>query len=283
MKTTNPDESIDMQKFCYIGIMGAPNAGKSTLMNKILNKKCSIVSARPHTTQTSVIGILTTNDTQIAFIDTPGISMQKNSPRALETEANQLFIVIDATTKDLSFNIKIIENLLKIHENRDIKLGIILNKIDLIHKYKLLPRIQELSNYTKTIFPISAKNGEGIDDLIAHAKNLATPKRWQFDKDEIIDKNREFFVSEEIREKLLIYTKKEIPFISTIKIDQIKDYENFIEIYATIFVKKDSQKGIIIGKNGQRLKEIGMNSRLDLMKFFDKNVRLFINVKLNKL
>lgn len=267
----------NVKKFAYIGIFGAPNVGKSTLVNGLIGKKCSIVSPKPHTTQSQIIGVLNYENTQVAFIDTPGVSFKRGNPRFLESESKHNFIMLDVGTRSMSLDYKVVEHLSGIFRERSgSTLGIILNKIDLSNKLKLLPIIGHLSQYSSEIFPISAKTGEGVDSLFAHILSLADEGNWIFEN--YTDKSINFIATEEIREKLLVNTHKEVPFTSKIKIDQINDSEDVMEFYATIAVEKDNHKGIIIGRGGQMLRKIGESARLSLQAIFSKRVRLFLQV-----
>lgn len=285
IKDFKTDNSETESKFCYIGVFGAPNVGKSTLMNCLIGRKCSIVSPRPHTTQKQVVGVLNKGNSQIAFIDTPGVSFSRGNSRFLESESTNNMIILDVSSRSMSLDYRVVSHLSKsFAERENSNLIIVLNKIDKVDKLKLLPMIQELSIYSSNIFPISAKKGSGVNELLNHVVSLAQSGRWLFDN--YTNESLNFLVTEEVREKLLLNTHKEIPFTSRVRLDQAVNQtvndEEVVEFYVNIMVEKDNHKGIIIGKGGSMIKKIGETARLSLQDMLNKKVRLFLNVSLQR-
>jgi GTPase len=266
-----------LKKFAYVSIYGSPNAGKSTLVNLIVGHKCSIVSPRPHTTNQNVMGVVNTNNTQIAFIDTPGISFKKGCPTILENEADVVCILIDASKGNFGLDHKVVKSISGLMSLRNShSLSIVFNKVDLVRKYEILKNIQEFSEYTKDIFLVSAKKGSGVEDFVKYLENISPEGDWRFNN--YTDKDMKFFIEEEVREKLLLNTYKEIPFTSSVKLENVIENDGIKEFYINIFVAKDNHKGIILGKGGSMIKKIGESSRREIQSNFNIKARLFLNV-----
>lgn len=276
-----------MHKAGFVNIVGNPNVGKSTLMNQLVGERISIATFKAQTTRHRIMGIVNTDDAQIVFSDTPGVlkpnyklqeSMLAFSESAL-TDADVLLYVTDvveAPEKNMEFLEKV--------QKMTIPVILLINKIDqsdqktlgsLVTKWHaLLPKAE--------ILPLSAKNKFGVDILLKRIKELLPDSPPYFDKDQLTDKPARFFVSEIIREKILLYYDKEIPYSVEVTVQAFKEDEKKISIHAVIYVERDSQKGIIIGHQGVALKKLGMEARKSLEKFFDKKIFLELYVKVDK-
>ena len=276
-----------MHKAGFVNIVGNPNVGKSTLMNQLVGERISIATFKAQTTRHRIMGIVNTPEMQIVFSDTPGVlkpnyklqeSMLAFSESAL-TDADVLLYVTDVVEnpeKNMDFLNKVakmeVPVLLlsnKIDQSNQAELGNIVE-----HWHRLLPNAE--------ILPISAKNKFGTDMLLKRIGELLPDSPPYFDKDQLTDKPARFFVSEIIREKILLYYDKEIPYSVEVRVEQFKEQESRINISAVIYVERDSQKGIIIGHQGVALKKTSMESRKALERFFGKHVFLEIFVKVDK-
>lgn len=272
----------------YVAIMGRPNVGKSTLLNKILGQKLSITSRKPQTTRHQMIGVKTVGERQAIYVDTPGLHIQekralnrymnKAARRALR-DVNVVIFVVDSTKwKEED---QLVFDLLS-HLTCPIILAV--NKVDtVLEKEILLPYLKTLSDkksFTE-IIPISAKSGTNVDVLERKIFSLLPKSPHYFPENQITDKTIRFRVAEIIREKLTRMLGKEIPYAITIELESFKDEERLCTIHAVILVERDGQKPIIIGKQGERLKEIGIRSRVDLEQLLNKKVhlRLWVKVK----
>jgi GTPase len=271
----------------FIAIIGRPNVGKSTLMNCLLGEKISIISDKPQTTRNRIRGILTRPDAQMVFIDTPGIhkplhkmnEIMVNMALGTYNEVDAIMLLVEATEKPGGGDRFIIDSLAKIRT----PVLLIINKVDLIAKERLLPLMQEYSTLYAfaEIIPVSALKQDlgGLVDALL--KRMPTGPKY-FPDDQLTDQPERFVVSEIIREKIFELTKEEIPYSTAVVIDQVKEEPGLTRIDATIFVDRDSQKGIVIGKNGALLKEIGTRARLDAEKLLGVKVFLQLWVKVKK-
>jgi GTP-binding protein Era len=270
----------------YVSIIGKPNVGKSTLLNRLLAMKLAIVSSKPQTTRNRILGILTENDYQCYFLDTPGIikpdyELQKTMVDQIKravTDADIIIWVVDPWFKPADFPRAFTQHFQK-------KLVIcVLNKIDLISKTKLLPVIDTIKNFdVKEIIPISALKGDGIEELKKTIFEFLPENPFLYPKDDISDSPERFFVAELIRERVFEFFKKEIPYSTCVAIDEFKERKkgkNFIR--AIIYVERKSQKGILIGKDGQALKKVGQEARKEIEKFLGRNVYLELWVKVKE-
>ena len=271
----------------FIAIIGRPNVGKSTLMNCLLGEKISIISDKPQTTRNRIRGILTRPDAQLVFIDTPGIhkplhkmnEIMVNMALGTYNEVDVIMLLVEATDKPGGGDRFIIDSLAKVRT----PVLLVINKVDLIAKERLLPLMQQYSTLYSfaEIIPVSALKqdlGGLVDALLTRMP--AGPK--YFPDDQLTDQPERFVVSELIREKIFELTKEEIPYSTAVMIDQVKEEPGLTRIEATIFVDRDSQKGIVIGKNGALLKEIGTRARLDAEKLLGVKVFLQLWVKVKK-
>ena len=285
-----------MHKAGFVNIVGNPNVGKSTLMNQLVGERISIATFKAQTTRHRIMGIVNTPDMQIVFSDTPGVlkpnyklqeSMLAFSESALQDADVLLYVtdVVENPEKNMDFLEKV--------QKMQIPVLLLINKIDslplapsgekgnqealgdLVEKWhSLLPNAE--------ILPISAKNKFGVDLLLKRIQELLPESPAFFDKEQLTDKPARFFVSEIIREKILLYYDKEIPYSVEVVVERFKEDDRKIAINAVIYVERDSQKGIIIGHQGVALKKVSTEARKALEKFFDKHIYLEVFVKVDK-
>ena len=288
------------QTSAFITIIGRPNVGKSSLMNRILGQKVAIVSDKPQTTRTKIMGIKTEGENQIVFIDTPGFhkarnELDKNMNKAVSdgmTDVDAAVLVVEANPK-FKFDgeslppaeVKLIEDL----KRRKMKAVLVINKIDLLEKKDELFSL--IMAYTKAfefeaVVPLSARTGDGVEILMQEIKKFSKPSPHFFDSDDVTDQPEKVIVAEMIREKLLRSLDKEVPHGIAVDLERFVERdtaegEPIVEIEATIICEKDSHKGIIIGKGGAMLKKIGTQSRRDIEEFFGirASVKLWVKVK----
>ncbi len=270
-----------------MNIVGNPNVGKSTLMNQLVGERISIATFKAQTTRHRIMGIVNTDDAQIVFSDTPGVlkpnyklqeSMLAFSESALRDADVLLYVtdVVEQPEKNRGFLDKVAK--------MDVPVLLLINKIDqsdqktlgkIVEKWHaLLPKAE--------ILPVSALNKFGTDMLLKRIKELLPDSPPYFDKDQLTDKPARFFVSEIVREKILLYYDKEIPYSVEVRVESFKETGRSIHINAVIYVERDSQKGIIIGHQGIALKKVGTESRKALERFFGKSVYLELFVKVDK-
>lgn len=276
-----------MHKAGFVNIVGNPNVGKSTLMNQLVGERISIATFKAQTTRHRIMGIVNTDDMQIVFSDTPGVlkpnyKMQEMmlafSESALADADVLLYVtdVIENPEKNMEFLEKV--------KKMQIPVLLLINKIDQSDPKKLGDIVEKWHSLLPNaeILPISAKNKFGTDMLLKRIKELLPESPAFFDKDQLTDKPARFFVSEIIREKILLYYDKEIPYSVEVRVGRFKEDEKRIHINAVIYVERDSQKGIIIGHQGIALKKVNTESRKALEKFFDKKIFLETFVKVDK-
>ena len=276
-----------MHKAGVVNIVGNPNVGKSTLMNQLVGERISIATFKAQTTRHRIMGIVNTDDMQIVFSDTPGVlkpnyKMQEMmlafSESALADADVLLYVtdVIENPEKNMEFLEKV--------KKMQIPVLLLINKIDQSDPKKLGDIVEKWHSLLPNaeILPISAKNKFGTDMLLKRIKELLPESPAFFDKDQLTDKPARFFVSEIIREKILLYYDKEIPYSVEVRVERFKEDEKRIHINAVIYVERDSQKGIIIGHQGIALKKVNTESRKALEKFFDKKIFLETFVKVDK-
>ncbi len=276
-----------MHRAGFVNIVGNPNVGKSTLMNALVGERISIITSKAQTTRHRIMGIVNGDDFQIVYSDTPGVlkpnyklqeSMREFSDSALKDADVLLYVtdVLDNQSKNVDFleNVKLIAS----------KKIVVVNKIDLIDQTQLLKLVDDWHQTLPEaeIIPISAQEKFGIPQLLKRIVELLPESPPYFDKDALTDKPERFFVNEIIREKILLHYDKEVPYSVEVAVEEFKEEENIINISALIFCERDSQKGIIIGKNGSALKRIGSEARKDIEAFFLKKVFLQLYVKVEK-
>lgn len=271
----------------FVNIVGNPNVGKSTLMNLFVGERISIATFKSQTTRHRIMGIVNQDNCQIVFSDTPGVlkpvyklqeSMRNFSEMAL-TDVDVLLYVTDAV-EDIEKNQDFIDkvNFLKVPKL------ILINKIDLIDQKKLIQLVDiwKAKIPDAEIYPVSAKAKFNVDNVMCRIKELLPENPPYFEQDQLTDKPMRFFVSEIIREKILLYYDKEIPYSVEVVVEDYKDEDKLVRIGAVIYVERDSQKGIIIGHGGVALKKVSSEARKSLERFLDKKVFLRIFVKVDK-
>ncbi len=276
-----------MHKAGFVNIVGNPNVGKSTLMNQLVGERISIATFKAQTTRHRIMGIVNTDDMQIVFSDTPGVlkpnyKMQEMMLAFSESalaDADVLLYVTDVI-ENPEKNIDFLEKVKKMR----IPVLLLINKIDQSDPNKLGDIVEKWHSLLPNaeILPISAKNKFGVDMLLKRIKELLPESPAFFDKDQLTDKPARFFVSEIIREKILLYYDKEIPYAVEVRVERFKEDDTRIHINAVIYVERDSQKGIIIGHQGVALKKVNTESRKALEKFFGKKIFLETFVKVDK-
>ena len=274
----------------FVAIIGRPNAGKSTLLNRLLGEKIAIISDKPQTTRNRILGIKNHPDGQIVFWDTPGIHHARSKlnqamvKAALGTynEVDAICFLIEADRPDREENDLILKTLNPVKK----PLFLIINKIDLVMKENLLPIIEDYSRRRpfEKIIPLSALQGDGVDILLAELLRILPPGPKLFPEDMITDRPERFLAAEFIREKVFLLTREEIPYATAVEIEEFteKPEKNLIVIKATIQVEKDSQKGILIGGKGRMLKEIGRLAREEMEALFGAKIFLELWVKVEK-
>ena len=270
----------------FVNIIGNPNVGKSTLMNALVGERLSIVTAKAQTTRHRIMGIVNGDDYQIVYSDTPGIlkpnyRLQKNMMDFVDTaigDADIILYVTDVVEK-ADKNVEYIAKL----QNVECPVILVINKIDIGTQEQAINLMQWWKEQLPkaVIFPASAQERFNLDNIFdAIVSNLPEAPAW-YDKDVFTDKNLRFFASEIIREKILLFYSQEIPYSCEVEIESFKEGEDRYDISAVIYVMRDSQKGIIIGKGGQMLKKVGTRARLDMEEFFQKKVYLSMYVKVD--
>lgn len=276
-----------MHKAGFVNIVGNPNVGKSTLMNLLVGERISIVTFKAQTTRHRIMGILNTDDMQIVFSDTPGVlkpnyklqeSMLNFSESAL-VDADVLLYVTD-TIEQPDKNQEFMEKVRRL----DVPVLLLINKIDLSNQEDLVKLVDQWHEMLPKaeIIPVSAKARFNVDAVMKRIRELIPDSPPYFGKDQLTDKPARFFVTEIIREKILLYYDKEIPYAVEVVVEQFKEEAKSIHINAVIYVERDSQKGIIIGKQGKALKKVATEARKTLEHFFQKTIYLETFVKVDK-
>jgi GTPase len=278
-----------MPRSGYASLIGRPNAGKSTLLNRMVGQKVAIVSDKPQTTRTRIVAVQNYADGQIVFVDTPGIHrpLHRLNVRmvdaAVETlrEVDVIALVFDASTRPGKGD-EFVSRLLK-----DVRTPVVLvlNKIDLVGKASLLPLIEQVQKWHDfvAIVPVSAETGDGVAQLEKILLDHMPEGEPIHDEDYLTDQPERAIVAETVREKVLTHTRAELPFSTAVVVDQFdeEERERILRVYCTIFVENNSQKPIVIGRAGDMIKRIGTEARLDLEKFFGVKVFLDLRVKVN--
>lgn len=272
----------------FVAIVGKPNAGKSTLINALLNKKIAITTYKAQTTRNSILGILNKDDLQIVFIDTPGIheastylgSYMNKEAYAQANGADLIYYLVDGSKGITSGDKEVLDKLF----SYDIPIFCIINKIDEVSNDKLIQRCSYASaNFDfKEIIPISALNKDNLDELLKTTENYLNDGILYYPKDQEEISTLDFKISEIIREKIILNTEKEVPHLTAVKIDEYKESEAKVKIEASIIVNKASHKGIIIGKQGSMLRKINNSACVDISKLVNKKVLLSLYVKVEE-
>ncbi len=271
----------------FVNIVGNPNVGKSTIMNALVGEKISIITSKSQTTRHRIMGIVSGEDFQIVYSDTPGVvrpqsklheSMLKFSRSALEDADVLLYVtdVVEKFDKNPDFLTKV--------KNTDAEVILVINKIDLADQTSVMVLIEKWQKLLPDalIIPASATNNFNMDAVLQKIIEFLPESPPYFPKDQLTDKTERFFVQEIIREKILLHYSKEIPYAVEIEVEMFKEEERLIRIKSLIHVERDSQKGIIIGKRGEALKRVATEARKDIEAFFDKKVFLEVFVKVSK-
>ena len=276
----------------YVSIIGAPNVGKSTLLNAILGQKLAIVTPKPQTTRNQIRGILTTDTHQIIFVDTPGLmnpkyrlqsEMVKTAYGAL-ADADVVLFVIDVTRRDPDIEDTILKRLKRIKSTTIL----VPNKVDLVEKRTLLPIFEDYSQKFEFahIIPISALTADGVPVLLEQIENYLPVGPQYFPEDQLSDLPERFFIAETVREKIMLMTQREIPYASAVVVEEFEKRQTnksgeILYIRAIIYAERQTQKQIIIGKGGKLVKRVGELARIDIEKFLDERVflELYVTVK----
>ncbi|MFZ6012186.1 MAG: GTPase Era [Bacteroidota bacterium] len=267
----------------FVSIVGKPNVGKSSLMNKLIGENVSIVTAKAQTTRHRIMGILNGNEYQIVYSDTPGILEPKyslheammNFVKVSLDDADLILLVVELEDK---FDQQLFERFQKIKT----PIVLLINKVDLAKGSQVVDKVaywkESLQNINE-IIPVSARSGENVDKILATAVNYLPIHPPFFPQDEFTDRTERFFAAEIIREKIFLNYSEEIPYSAEVSIISFKEQDDIIRISAEIYVERDSQKGILIGKGGSSLKKVGTEARKDMEAFFNKKIFLETHVK----
>ena len=276
-----------MHKAGFVNIVGHPNAGKSTLMNELLGEKVSIVSAKAQTTRHRILGMLNEEDYQIVFSDTPGLlkpayKMQEammKSMGSVFSDADHLLLIIDLShLRDFE------DSILEKMKGLKIPVTILLNKLDLSSQEQVLPQVEFWKDLLPKaeVFVISALHKHGMKPLIESIVELLPESPPYYPKDQVTDRDERFMVSEIVRRQIFEQTKKEIPYSAEVVIESFKEIDKIIRIAGVIFVDRESQKSIIIGSEGRKIKSIGSQARIELERYFGKQIHIELFVKVDK-
>ena len=273
----------------FVSIIGRPNVGKSTFVNRVIGHKIAIMSDKAQTTRNKIQGVMTRDDAQIIFIDTPGIHKPKHKlGDYMMRVAKNTLSEIDAIMFMVNVNEDIgrgDEYIMEMLKNVKTPIFLVLNKIDLVHPDTLMPKIEQYQSYMDftDVIPISALEGLNVDHFIDVLKSFLPEGPKYYPDNQISDHPEQFVVSEIIREKILHLTSEEIPHAIGVNVDRmIKEDEDRVRIEATIYVERDSQKGIVIGKGGKKLKEVGKRARRDIEMLLGSKVYLELWVKVQR-
>ena len=279
-----------MFKSGFIGIIGRPNVGKSTLLNSVIGENIAIVTPKPQTTRNRIMGIKNFPDGQLVFLDTPGIHEARTPLNRSMVEAavgafgsvDLLLLLVEAPAGAHPDDRRVIRSL----ESVALPVLLLLNKIDLVKKETLLPLIEQFQHLFpfREIIPLSARNGDGVGIVLEEIFKILPEGPRLFPDDIMTDRSERFIAAEIVREKITLLTHQEIPYAVAVVVDTFREMEerNLIRIQATIHVEKDSQKAIVIGRRGAMLKEIGRLARLDMERFFAARIYLELFVRVQK-
>ncbi len=285
----NSGASSDPDRCGFIAVLGAPNAGKSTLVNRVVGTKVSIVSPKVQTTRARVMGIAVQDRAQMVFIDTPGIfEPRRRLDRAMVAaawggagDADITLLLMDAE-RGIDRDTRSIIKRMKTENKRA---HLVLNKVDKVKKPELLELTTKLhgEGIFDEIFMISALNGDGVDDLVSFLATHMPEGPWHFPEDQVSDMTERLLAAEITREKLYLQLRQELPYSTTVETETWEQWDNgSVKIEQVIFVERDSQKSIILGKGGQQIKTIGAEARKELEEILDRRVHLFLFVKVRE-
>lgn len=271
-----------MHRSGFVSIVGKPNVGKSSLMNKLVGENLSIITAKAQTTRHRIMGILNGDDFQIVYSDTPGML----EPKYQLHEAMMNYVKVSLEDADVILLIveleeKFDEKLMARFQNMTTPLILLINKIDLAKGSQVADKVEYWKQFLKPsdIIPVSAKTGENLDQVLVTIKKYLPEHPGFYPKEDLTDRSERFFAAEIIREKIFLNYEQEIPYSTEVNVESFKEEESIIRIRAVIFVERDSQKGILIGKAGASLKKTGTDARKDLERFFGKKIFLETHVK----
>ncbi len=276
-----------MHKSGFVNIVGNPNVGKSTLMNLLVGERISIITSKAQTTRHRIMGIVNTDDMQIVYSDTPGVlrpnyKLQENMLSFSESALNDSDVLVYVTdvVEKVDKNNFFLDKVKKTSS----PILLVINKIDLTNQKELVEKVEEWHKEISQaeIIPLSATNKFNIEPLKKRIEELIPESPPYFEKDALTDRPARFFVTEIIREKILLYYQKEIPYSVEVIVEEFKEAEDIIHIRGLIIVERDTQKGIIIGNKGAAIKKVGSMARKDIERFFDKKVFLELFVKVEK-
>lgn len=269
----------------FVSIVGKPNVGKSTLMNELIGERLSIITSKAQTTRHRIMGIMSTEDYQIVYSDTPGIinpkyELHESMMDFVDNSLNDADVILFVT--DIFEQFKEKDALIKL-EKTTAPIIVIINKIDVAKQDDVLKKVQHWQEKLnpKVIMPVSALHGFNVPAILDEILNLLPEHDAFYDKEELTDKPMRFFVSEIIREKIFMHYKEEVPYSCEVVVDSFKETDDIVKVKATIMIERESQKGIIIGKGGIKLKYVGADSRKELEKFLQKKVFLETHVKVD--
>ncbi|HSE58424.1 MAG TPA: GTPase Era [Nitrospiraceae bacterium] len=273
-------------------IIGRPNVGKSTLLNRLLGEKVAIVSNKPQTTRTRILGVAHLPEAQIAFLDTPGLHRPQDrlNARMVQTTLDTLdagdvvYVVVDAARQTAHLDQAVVQEVRRALKNHERPVVLVLNKIDVVRKPLLLPLLDAYNRlYPWTaLIPISAKTGDGVDRLLAATVEALPEGEPRYEADMLTDQSMRMLAAELIREQILHETEEEVPHSVAVDIEEFKEEGGLARIGATVLVEKDSHKGILIGQHGARLKRVGTNARLGMERLFGMKVFLQLWVKVRE-
>ncbi|MBB6461326.1 GTPase Era [Flammeovirga kamogawensis] len=276
---------VKKHKAGFVSIVGKPNVGKSTLMNELVGERLSIITSKAQTTRHRIMGIMSTDDYQIVYSDTPGIinpkyELHESMMNFVDNSLQDADVILFVT--DIFEQFKEKDALIKL-EKTNVPIIVIINKIDLAKQDDVLNKVnywQEKLN-PKVIMPVSALHGFNVPVILDEILNLLPEHEAFYDKEELTDKPMRFFISEIIREKIFLHYKEEVPYSCEVIVESYKNEKDIVKIRAVIMVERESQKGIIIGKGGSKLKHVGADSRKEMEKFLQKKVFLETFVKVD--
>ena len=279
-------------KFGTVAIIGRSNVGKSTLLNRLLGEKISIVSSKPQTTRTRVMGIVHAEGAQIAFLDTPGLHkpdhlLNRRMVRAaVETleDADVLYMLMEATSRPGPGDLSAIKYMKEALAKQPRPVILVMTKIDLVNKHKMLPVLDQYAQlfaWTEVV-PVSAQGNDNVERLLAVTVPYLPSGEGLYGEDVVTDQTMRTLAAEMIREKVIQATEEEVPYATAVEIDEFVEEGRLAKIRASIMVERETQKGILIGKHGDRLKSIGTQARLDMEKVFGMKVFLELWVKVRK-
>lgn len=272
-----------MKKCGFVSVIGETNSGKSTLVNAIVGQKVSIISRKVQTTLDRILGIAVHADSQIIFLDTPGFFYKRRADNLeriawnASRESNEILFVVDGHKKNLDISFDILS---KIDTKK--RVSLVINKIDLVLKLDLLQIAEKFSHarQLENVFMVSALKNDGVSDIVRYLSNIIPEHEWLYDADEVTDQSFDKYVAEITREHLYDKIHHEIPYLCKVVTDHYEQ-NGCIKIWQTIFVKSESQKKILLGHNGYKIKSIGMGAREELSRILEQKVELFLQIKVN--